>query len=48
MKTIGRKCKEIKSRQYSQKSIEEFKYLLNKELWKEVFQISEVNLDQKY
>jgi hypothetical protein len=37
VKTIVRKCKKIKSRQYSEKSIEEFKYLLNKESWQEVF-----------
>jgi len=44
VKTIVRKCKKIKLRQYSEKkSIGEFKYLLNKESWKEVFQTSEVN-----
>ena len=48
MKTRKRKCKKIKSWQYSEKCIEEFKYLLNKESWKEVLQTSEVNLDPKY
>jgi hypothetical protein len=44
VKTIMRKCKEIKSKQYFEKSIEEFKCLLNnKESWQEVFQTSEVN-----
>ena len=43
VKTIVRKCKKIKSRQYSEKSIEEFKCLLNKESWQEVFRTSEVN-----
>jgi hypothetical protein len=39
---IVRKCKRIKSRQYSEKSIEEFKCLLNKESWQKLFQTSEV------
>jgi hypothetical protein len=43
VKTIVRKCKKIKSRQYSEKSIEEFKCLSNKESWQEVFRTSEVN-----
>jgi len=43
VKTIVRKCKKIKSQQYSEKSKEEFKCLLNKESWQEVFQTSEVN-----
>jgi hypothetical protein len=43
VKTLVRKCKKIKSRQYSEKSMEEFKCLLNKESWQEVFQTSEVN-----
>jgi hypothetical protein len=43
VKTIVRKCKKIKSRQYSEKSVEEFKCLLNKESWQEVLQTSEVN-----
>jgi len=43
VKTIMRKCKKIKSKQYFEKSIEEFKCLLNKESWQEVFQTSEVN-----
>jgi hypothetical protein len=43
VKTIVRKYKKIKSRQYSEKTIEEFEYLLNKESWQEVFQTSEVN-----
>jgi hypothetical protein len=36
VKTIVRKCKKIKSRQYSEKNIEEC--LLTKESWQEVFQ----------
>jgi len=43
MKTIVRKCKKIKSRAYSAKSTVEFKCLLNKESWQEVFQTSDVN-----
>ena len=43
VKTIVRKCRKIKSQQYSEKSIEEFKCLLNKESWQEVFQTTEVN-----
>jgi len=43
VKTTARKCKKIKSRQYSGKGLEEFKCLLNMESWQEVFQTSEVN-----
>ena len=43
VKTIVRKCRKIKSQQYSEKSIEEFKCLLNNESWQEGFQTSEVN-----
>jgi hypothetical protein len=38
VKTTVRQCKKIKSRQYSAKSIEKFKCLLNKESWQEEFQ----------
>jgi hypothetical protein len=44
VKTLVGKCTKIKSRQYSE-NIEEFKCLLNKESWQEVFQTSEVNSD---
>jgi exonuclease III len=43
VKTIVRQCKKIKSRQYSEKSMQKFKCLLNKESWQEEFQTSEVN-----
>jgi hypothetical protein len=43
VKTIGRKCTKIKSRQYLKKKVKEFRCLLNKESWQEVFQTSEVN-----
>jgi hypothetical protein len=43
VKRIVRKCKKIKSRQYSEESAEEFKCLLNDDSQKEVFQTSEVN-----
>jgi len=43
VKTIVRKCNKIKSRPYSEKVYGEFKCLLNKESWQEVFQTSEVN-----
>ena len=43
VKTTVRQRKKIKSRQYSAKSIEKFKCLLNKESWQEEFQTSEVN-----
>jgi hypothetical protein len=40
VKMVVIKCKKIKSRQYSKESVVEFKYLLNKESWQEVFQNS--------
>jgi len=33
----------IESRQYSENRVEEFKYLLSKESWQEVYQTTEVN-----
>jgi hypothetical protein len=34
---------EVKTRQFTERSVEEFKYLLNRELWQEVFNTSVVN-----
>jgi len=41
--TLLRGHKKVKTRQFTEKSIEEFKCLLNKESWQEVFKTSEAN-----
>jgi hypothetical protein len=41
--TVIRKHKKVQSRHFTERSIEEFKCLLNKESWQEVFKALEVN-----
>jgi hypothetical protein len=41
--TVIRKHKKVESRHFTERSIEEFKCLFNKESWQEVFKASEVN-----
>jgi len=41
--TLIRGHKKVKTRQFTEKSIEEFKCLLNKESWQEVFKTSQAN-----
>jgi len=43
VKKMVKKWKEITSRQYSEKRVEELKCLLSKESWQEVYQTLEVN-----
>jgi len=41
--TLIRGHKKVKTRQFTEKSIEEFKCLWNKESWQEIFKTSEAN-----